>query len=292
MFTKLEKKHGELLISRALSYLIESRNGLSSPEMENILSCDEDVLSDIFEWWTPPVRRLPPLLWKRILEDLGKFVVERGVHGVTVNSLYHRQFREAAKARYVTTIEQEKKIAAHLAKFFNGDFSTPRLVPFINKKAGGVVQAEDRLIEPQPVRYSSVQFNRRKLSELPYLQTKSGDFRSLSSSLFSFEFIEAKAEAGMLDELEEDYETARLAILRAKENDANNDKNEKESIAYVEGLLNQFSRFVRNKRHIIRRSPKDTLMHAVNGPNVLEITKLANEQWTKNAVHSQKVFYF
>jgi hypothetical protein len=224
VFVKLEKKHGELLIGRALAYLIESRHGLSSAEMEDVLSCDEVVLSDIFEWWTPPVRRLPPLLWKRIREDLGKFIVDRGVHGVTVHSLYHRQFREAAKARYVDTSKCEKQIALHLARFFDGDFSTPQLVPFINKKAGGAVQAEDRLIAPQPLRYTRMQFNRRKLSELPYLQAKSGNFKSFSTSLFNFEFIETKAEAGMLDELDEDYEAALQAIALSNSTDNANDR--------------------------------------------------------------------
>ena len=74
------------------------------------------------------------------------------------------------------------------------------------------MQAEDRLIAPQPIRHSRAQLNLRKLSELPYLQTKSGDFSTLSTSLLSFEFIEAKAEAGMLDELDEDYESALRAI--------------------------------------------------------------------------------
>lgn len=203
-------------MGKALSYLITSRHGISSAEGEDILSCDEDVLSDIFEWWTPPVRRLPPLLWKRVREDLGKFIVEKGVYGVTLYSLYHRQFREVAKERYVDTAEKERKIAAHLARFFNGDFSSPQLVPFINKKAGGAVQGEDRLITPQPLRYASMQFNRRKLSELPFLQARSGDFKSFSTSLFNFEFIEAKAEAGMLDELDEDYENALSAVAQAK----------------------------------------------------------------------------
>eukprot|EP00026_Physarum_polycephalum_P001823 Phypoly_transcript_01826.p1 GENE.Phypoly_transcript_01826~~Phypoly_transcript_01826.p1 ORF type:complete len:1036 (+),score=180.61 Phypoly_transcript_01826:273-3110(+) len=279
IFVKLEKKHGEILIGRALAYLIESRHGLSSAEMEDVLSCDETVLSDIFEWWTPPVRRLPPLLWKRVREDLGRFIVDRGVHGVTVHNLYHRQFREAAKARYVDTRERERQIARHLARFFAGDFSTPQLVPFVDKKTGGT-RAEDRLIAPQPLRHARAQFNKRKLSELPYLQAKSGNFASFSSSLFNFEFIEAKAEAGMLDELDEDYETA----IREINSSENTNKDE-------ENLLKEFSQFIRRKRHVIRISPKDILMHALNDPSCLTIPKMAHDQWKKNAAHSQKVIF-
>ena len=67
-------------------------------ELEDILSCDDEVLNDVYQWWEPPVRRLPPLLWVRIQTDLGPYLVERGLKGGTpVLSWYHRQFREAAE---------------------------------------------------------------------------------------------------------------------------------------------------------------------------------------------------
>lgn len=71
---------------------------LAANELEDILSCDDEVLNDVYEWWVPPVRRLPPLLWVRIQTDLGPYLVERGLKGGTpVLSWYHRQFREAAE---------------------------------------------------------------------------------------------------------------------------------------------------------------------------------------------------
>lgn len=49
----------------ALSYLTASKNGLSDVEIEDILSLDDVVLNDVFLFWMPPTRRIPPLLWPR-----------------------------------------------------------------------------------------------------------------------------------------------------------------------------------------------------------------------------------
>jgi len=84
-----------LLCQLAFSY---KKVYLVANELEDILSCDDEVLNDVYEWWVPPVRRLPPLLWVRIQADLGPYLVERGLKGGTpVLSWYHRQFREAAE---------------------------------------------------------------------------------------------------------------------------------------------------------------------------------------------------
>lgn len=73
-------------------------SNFAANELEDILSCDDEVLNDVYQWWEPPVRRLPPLLWVRIQTDLGPYLVERGLKGGTpVLSWYHRQFREAAE---------------------------------------------------------------------------------------------------------------------------------------------------------------------------------------------------
>ena len=38
--------------------------------------------------WTPPERRVPPLLWVRIRSDLSQYLVERGIDGVIVYAWY------------------------------------------------------------------------------------------------------------------------------------------------------------------------------------------------------------
>ena len=52
---------------------------MTENELEDILSCDDTVLNDVYQYWTPPIRRLPPLLLVRIKADLqqylGKFLI-------------------------------------------------------------------------------------------------------------------------------------------------------------------------------------------------------------------------
>ena len=92
IFQRLETNHGQVLVSHALGYLTLAKKGLSAGQMEDVLSLDDEVLNDVFEWWLPPVRRIPPLLWTRIMSDLGAYLVERGNRGVVVYSWFHRQF--------------------------------------------------------------------------------------------------------------------------------------------------------------------------------------------------------
>ena len=45
--------------------------------MEDILSLSDEVLNDVYQWWLPPVRRLPPLIWVRVKNELQEYLVER-----------------------------------------------------------------------------------------------------------------------------------------------------------------------------------------------------------------------
>jgi hypothetical protein len=62
---------------------------------------DDEVLDDVYQWWTPPMRRLPPLLWKRLKEDLAGYLVEKGLGNVILVNWFHRQFKEAAANEYL-----------------------------------------------------------------------------------------------------------------------------------------------------------------------------------------------
>lgn len=53
-----------------LPTFLEAKSGLSEAELEDILSCDDDVLNDVYMYWTPPIRRLPPLLLVRLKASL------------------------------------------------------------------------------------------------------------------------------------------------------------------------------------------------------------------------------
>ena len=65
-----------LLNQCIMSYIADiiAKNGLSESELEDILSCDNDVLNDVYVYWTPPIRRLPPLLMVRLRTDLSSYL--------------------------------------------------------------------------------------------------------------------------------------------------------------------------------------------------------------------------
>jgi len=74
----------QVFVGHALSYLTASRNGLSDAELEDVLSLDDTVLNDVFQHWLPPLRRLPPLLIPRLVDELGRYLVEREANGTSV----------------------------------------------------------------------------------------------------------------------------------------------------------------------------------------------------------------
>ena len=63
---RVENKHGWMLVSHALAYVTASKNGISEPEIEDLISLDDKVLDDIYQYHLPPTRRIPPLLWTRV----------------------------------------------------------------------------------------------------------------------------------------------------------------------------------------------------------------------------------
>ena len=56
-----------------------AKHGLSEFELEDILSCDDDVLDDVYQFWTPPTRRLPPLLIVRLRYDLNRYLGKKNL---------------------------------------------------------------------------------------------------------------------------------------------------------------------------------------------------------------------
>eukprot|EP00026_Physarum_polycephalum_P000396 Phypoly_transcript_00397.p1 GENE.Phypoly_transcript_00397~~Phypoly_transcript_00397.p1 ORF type:complete len:1410 (+),score=214.43 Phypoly_transcript_00397:632-4231(+) len=273
----LELVHGEKLVSHALGLISAAKEGLSSKELEDILSCTEEILCDVYQWWKPPLRVLPPMLWKRIRDDLGGYLIERGSSGAIVYRWYHRQFWEAAENRYLKNEKGEhgvsKREARHidLANYFDGKWSSPNKVPYIDES--GKQAACDRLISKQPLQFSHTVFNLRKLNELPYHHTMSNIPSSYTTSLFNFDFIAAKCAAKLHHELVQDYQFALQNIDGAKNPD------------YV-ARLTYFLEFVEKNLHILNRFPHQALQLALNSPDVLEITAEAKEQ----AIHATRPF--
>lgn len=207
LFERLEKNFGNIFVRHALAYITASKHGLSQGELEDILSCDDEVLDSLFQYWTPPMRRMPPLLWARVRHELGSYLAERGSDGVTVYTWFHRQFSETAVERYLDSSDgTNMSNIAHTAiadyfdgKWANGKHYVPKCVPSAKTEKPII---EDRGLQRQPFYYGDgvkniTNINKRKLRELPYHLLKSGDLGRFTSLALDLEYIRMKFEAEM-----------------------------------------------------------------------------------------------
>ena len=65
--------------------------------MEDLLSLDDPVLDDVFQYSKPNIRRIPVHVWLRLKNHISNFIVD--VDGCLV--WYHKQLRQAAKTRFI-----------------------------------------------------------------------------------------------------------------------------------------------------------------------------------------------
>ena len=239
LFERLERKHGHTLVKHALGYITSSISGLSETELEDILSIDDIVLADVFQYHVPPVRRIPSILWIRIRHDMSSYLVTREADGTEVVHWYHRQFIEAAMDRYISNQSESfnKYIHTTVSEFFQGTWHGKRkpfvYTPYQMKKLGldSMESEEDRRVASQPLLFelsTPKRYNLRKLNNLPFHLANAGfEHRELLKDicLFNYEWLHAKlVTSGIhsvlsdLDMLKQDHEchTLRTALNLAR----------------------------------------------------------------------------
>ncbi|XP_043227949.1 NACHT and WD repeat domain-containing protein 2-like isoform X1 [Amphibalanus amphitrite] len=221
LFEKIEKQHGKLLVSHALAYITASKSGLSESELEDLISLDDKVLDDVYQYHLPPVRRIPPLLWTRIRNDLPNYLSEREADGVSVLNWYHRQFKEAAKKRYFTNQNSSQYFHSSIADYFLGIWGggTPKPFRFteIQRHRFNLKEKEgeaDRKVPLQPLAFLAKdgtvsRYNLRKFGELPFHLVRSRRFAGLYEHvLFNYEWLHAKMSSCPLQAVLSDFEDA------------------------------------------------------------------------------------
>ncbi|XP_060067084.1 NACHT and WD repeat domain-containing protein 2-like [Ylistrum balloti] len=209
LYSRLEVRHGEIFVSHALGYLTTATSGLSESELEDILSCDDVVLNDVYMYWTPPIRRLPPLLLVRLRTDLQEYIVERGADGVRVMYWYHRQFIEAARSRYCGD-KIIKHLHTGLAEFFSGTWSKGNKKSYTDRS--GKQGIEDRHVAAQPMKYGDA-YNIRKLNNLPFHRIMAGHLEEVKMEcLINFHFLLAKLIATSVRNVVYDFQAAKKEL--------------------------------------------------------------------------------
>ncbi|KYO41873.1 NACHT domain- and WD repeat-containing protein 1 isoform D [Alligator mississippiensis] len=203
----VEKLHGSVLVSRALGYIASSRNGLAEAELKDILSLDDEVLSEIYQHSSPPsktILRFPPLLWARLRRDVQDCLVERQADGFTLLGLAPRQFAEVVQNRYLSAQNQTKRHLL-LADFFRGTWSWGMKKPFLLPLCGTTLNA-DRKVAPQPLWFSDTVANQRKLSEFPFHLLCAGRIEELKRDVLgNMNWIICKITAAGIESVVDDF---------------------------------------------------------------------------------------
>ncbi|KAL7638639.1 UNVERIFIED_CONTAM: hypothetical protein RMT77_011211 [Armadillidium vulgare] len=225
LFEKTEKQHGKMLVSHALAYITASKNGLSESELEDLISLDDRVLDDVYQYHMPPVRRIPPLLWTRIRNDLPNYLSDCEADGVSVLNWYHRQFKEAAIKRYFTNESLTLYFHSMTADYFWGIWGGGNPKPFkyteIQRHRFNLKSKDglaDRKVPMQPLIYYNKEgkpsrYNLRKFGEFPYHLVRSGRFEDLYEHvLFNYQWLHAKLCSCPLQAVLADFEDASQFI--------------------------------------------------------------------------------
>ncbi|XP_019626085.1 PREDICTED: NACHT domain- and WD repeat-containing protein 1-like [Branchiostoma belcheri] len=209
LYERLEVQHGTVFVSHTLGYIAAARKGISEHELEDVLSLDDEVLDDVYQYWSPPnkdVVRIPPLIVTRLKYDILEYLAERQADGKRVLQLFHRQFIECAQERYLAG---DNSRARHhiLADFYLGTWSSGRrkeITMDVNGKRE--YYNADRNVVPQPDKYDNNVFNRRKLNEVTFHLLRAGRMDDIfEHTLGNLDFMNVKIEAFGVKSLVEDY---------------------------------------------------------------------------------------
>ena len=208
LFEKVETKHGWLLVAHCLAYVTASKSGLSESELEDLISLDDKVLDDIYQYHLPPQRRIPPLLWTRVRSDLPGYLSDSEADGVSVINWYHRQFKEAALKRYFRTEQDYKYFHGMMSDFFIGKWGGGNPKPFmfteIQKHRFGLASKHstaDRHVPAMPLVFRNkdgkiTRYNLRKFGELAFQLIRCKQFDDLYNHvLFNYQWLYAKMSA-------------------------------------------------------------------------------------------------
>ena len=219
-FTNLEEQYGRTLVQRALGCITAAKSGLTESELEDVLSLDNDVLNEVYQYWDPPDKgllRIPALLWKRIRYEISDYLVEQHADGKTVFAWYHRQFVESARAIYLK--DERTRLSTHqaLSDFFEGTWSGKECKSIILVHRNLTLDNASRHVAPQPIQFSKEVYNVRKLNELPYHLLLSKQLEKLKTiALCNFHWLLTKITVTSFQTVMQDF---NLSIPDADDSD-------------------------------------------------------------------------
>eukprot|EP00210_Caulerpa_lentillifera_P004983 g4757.t1 len=261
-YKQLEREHGRKLVQGFLTLLGSSQDGLSAENIADILSADEESLGgkhvpdSILEFYSPPIRRVPPYLIARLICDLEDYLVERGANGIKVLGLYHRQFIEVSQTLYLETIDEKQRACRMLFEYFSGESANKFIEREISSQPYWFFLDTDKRVP-----------NRQKLVELPQALIQCENYEEFAYTIMNFEYIEAKYSAGG------SYATSLISEYGLAMN-----KLQDEELLYH---VTSFYRFITTWSHVLRRNPTCLTTLALNYVPNSVVTQQMKIKWEK-----------
>lgn len=219
----------------AVSYLTFSKTGLSEVELIDLLSNDDEVLTEYVQQDKSPssTMRVLEIDVERLLLDLRRFLIRRTFAGSCVFSWVSRHFKLVVARRYLSLQGVRREIHSEMADYFSGRWACGNAKPLLVKQKAGenkdTVQTKiyiDRQPSSQPFVFTSLskepgQVNLRKVVELPYHLQQSGRWEELELGLLmSLGFHQAMVQGGLLGDLvtmlESDQGSSHNQFLRER----------------------------------------------------------------------------
>ncbi|XP_033870299.2 NACHT and WD repeat domain-containing protein 2-like isoform X1 [Acipenser ruthenus] len=235
LFWSLENKLGSRFVLRALGYISMAKTGLSEMELEDILSLDNSVLSEIIVSTNlqNPLR-ISYILIAKLKEDLNGYLVERQVRNVTLLVWANRHLQLIAQKLYLSNEEDVHQMHSLLAEYFLGVWSGGRRKIFncesnnfgsLDKNQMNLKHCEkpsveqssfDRQTPEQPwvFQCNSLEpdiffVNHRKMTELLHHLTRSGRTEDLMFGvIMNFSWLYTMIKIGQFDKALSDIDLA------------------------------------------------------------------------------------
>ena len=202
----LEERYGKVAVAHALGYISLSRHGVSDAEMNDLLSCDDAVLDEIYSSQPTSIRRVPTFLWVALCQELAPFLIECVADHRNLRTWGHQCFRDVAIKRYVSAKDQmQKQLHKAFVDYFQGRWSKKKK-PCV--KEGGIEVLMERHVQPQPSSYGR-HANTRRFHELVHHAFHSGEKKFVEKYIWDVEWFGAKLQACDVYSVMEDISLAK-----------------------------------------------------------------------------------
>jgi WD40 repeat protein len=183
IFGDLELSYGNKFASTAFAMITFSREGVNDPELQDLLSLHEGVMTEVCQY--SKLHFFPIHAWLRLKQVIKNLVTEKENHCI---KWYHRQLWETAGERYS---EKEKECHEIMGKYFTN------LVGMDMNKEKDII-AQPLILNEVSVWMPESIVNRRRVVEGYYHLIKGGLLQEAVEEVCSLEFVCCSALVGDL----------------------------------------------------------------------------------------------